>query len=171
MTKVYLGLGSNVDPQKHLRLGIRELSRRFGVLELSNIYRNKAVGFEGEDFLNLVAGLETSCSAGEVLESIDELHAMANRQRNETRFSPRTLDVDLLLYGGQIIDSGRVHVPRSDILKYSFVLGPLAEIAPQLRHPETGKTIADHWADFDKDSHPIVLADINDRSDAAFRTD
>ena len=59
MAKIYLGIGSNVEPEKHLRLGIRELGERFGVLELSNVYRSKAVGFEGDDFLNLVVGLES----------------------------------------------------------------------------------------------------------------
>lgn len=163
MTKVYLGLGSNVNPQQHLRLGIRALSDRYGVLELSNIYRSKAVGFEGDDFLNLVVGLDTEKSPADIHRSIAELHALAKRQRGETRFSPRTLDVDLLLYGDQIIDTGSIRVPRADVLKYSFVLGPLAEIAPQLRHPETGKTMAQHWAEFDKASHPITLTVIDDQ--------
>ena len=164
MTKVYLGLGSNVEPQKYLRLGMRELSRRYGVLEVSNIYRSKAVGFAGEDFLNLVAGLDTEATPEEIHDSIEELHVLANRQRGESRFSPRTLDIDLLLYGDRVIDSGPIRVPRADVLKYSFVLGPLAEIAPNFKHPQTGKTIAEHWAGFDRASHPIVLTDIGQES-------
>ncbi len=162
MTKVYLGLGSNVEPARNLRLGIRELSRRYGALELSNIYRSKAVGFAGEDFLNLVAGLQTECSPEEIHASIEELHALANRRRGESRFSPRTLDIDLLLYGDRVIDAGPIRIPRADVLKYSFVLGPLAEIAPNFVHPRTGRTIAAHWAEFDKNSHPLVPADIDE---------
>lgn len=160
MTKIYLGLGSNVEPHKHLRLGIRELSRRFGDLELSNVYSSKSVGFDGADFLNLVVGLEADCSPEDIHRAIEEIHVMAKRQRRETRYSPRTLDVDLLLYGDLVINDGPIRIPRSDILKYSFVLGPLAEIAPNLEHPETGKLIAEHWAEFDKEKHPIVLGEI-----------
>jgi len=153
-----------VEPQQHLRLGISELSRRYAVLELSNVYRSQAVGFDGEDFLNLVVGLETESTPVEIHDSIEELHELANRQRGESRFSPRTLDVDLLLYGDEVIETGPIRVPREDVLKYSFVLGPLAEIAPHLKHPQTGKSIAEHWAEFDKDRHPIVLTDIGQSS-------
>jgi 2-amino-4-hydroxy-6-hydroxymethyldihydropteridine diphosphokinase len=164
MTSVYLGLGSNVDPGKHLQLGIRELARRFGDLELSNVYRSKAVGFDGEDFLNLVVGLETASSARDIHCVIEDLHKLANRQRHERRYSPRTLDIDLLLYGEHIIEDGPIHVPRADILEYSFVLGPLAEIAPDLVHPQTGKRIADHWAEFDKEAQPLTLVEIDTRN-------
>jgi len=161
MAQVYLGLGSNIDPGKYLSLGIRELSRRFGTLELSNIYSSKPVGFNGDDFLNLVVGLETEASPQEIHGVIEELHVLANRRRNETRFSSRTLDIDLLLYDDLVINDGVIHVPREDILEYSFVLGPLAEIAPEVEHPLTGKRIADHWAEFDKNSQPLALARID----------
>ena len=161
MTKVYLGLGSNVEPAGPLQFGLRELSRHFGDLELSNIYRSKAVGFDGEDFLNMVAGLETDSSPQDIHDLIEDLHELANRQRNERRFSPRTLDIDLLLYGDRVIDDGPIRVPRADILEYSFVLAPLAEIAPDLVHPQTGRRIADHWAEFDKASQPLSLAAID----------
>ncbi|MGI9202065.1 MAG: 2-amino-4-hydroxy-6-hydroxymethyldihydropteridine diphosphokinase [Woeseiaceae bacterium] len=160
MAKIYLGLGSNVDPHKYLRLGIRELGLHFGVLELSNVYRSKAVGFEGEDFLNLVVGLETEMSPLEIHEVIEKMHVVAGRQRGESRYSPRTLDVDLLLYDDLVLSEPPLSLPRVDVLKYSFVLGPLAEIAPELRHPETGKLITEHWAEFDKNSHPLAAADL-----------
>jgi 2-amino-4-hydroxy-6-hydroxymethyldihydropteridine diphosphokinase len=159
MAKIYLGLGSNVDPHKYLRLGIRELGAQFGVLELSNVYRSKAVGFEGEEFLNLVVGLETEMSPLEIHEVIEKMHIVAGRQRGESRYAPRTLDIDLLLYDDLVLKEAPLSLPRVDILKYSFVLGPLAEIAPDLRHPETGKLITEHWAEFDKNSHPLAAAD------------
>jgi 2-amino-4-hydroxy-6-hydroxymethyldihydropteridine diphosphokinase len=160
MAKIYLGLGSNVEPEKYLRLGIRELGQRFGVLELSNVYKSKAVGFDGADFLNLVVGLESELTPQEIHEVIETMHVQAGRKRGESRYSPRTLDVDLLLYDDLILDETALHIPRADVLKYSFVLGPLAEIAPNLKHPQTGRLIREHWAEFDKDSHPLAVTDL-----------
>jgi len=160
MAKVYLGLGSNIDPEKNLRLGIGELGARFGVLELSNVYRSAAVGFDGDDFLNLVAGLESDASPAQLHAMLMEIHSLAGRARAESRYSPRTLDIDLLLYDDLVLDVPPIRIPRSDILKYSFVLGPLAEIAPQLRHPETGKLITEHWAEYDKETHPLVATSL-----------
>ena len=156
MAKIYLGLGSNIEPDKYLQLGIRELNLRFGVLEMSNIYRSKAAGFDGADFLNLVLGFDSELSPSEIHQVIEDIHKVAGRQRGESRFSARTLDIDLLLYDDLVLDAAPIRVPRTDILKYSFVLGPLAEIATDLRHPESGRLITEHWAEFDKNSHPIV---------------
>lgn len=160
MAKIYLGLGSNVEPEKHLQLAIRELRLRFGVLEMSNIYRSQAVGFDGDDFLNLVLGIDSDVSPAGLHQAIEEIHRVAGRQRGESRFSARTLDIDLLLYADLVLDTGPIRVPRADILKYSFVLGPLAEIAPDLRHPVTGRLITEHWAEFDQNSHPLVAVSV-----------
>ena len=160
MAKVYLGLGSNVAPQQHLRLAIQELAKRFGVLELSNLYQNASVGFDGDEFTNLVVGLESDASPLEIHNIIEDIHVIAKRHRGESRFAARTLDIDLLLYDDLILDEPPLRVPRPDILKYSFVLGPLAEIAPDLRHPETGRLITEHWAEFDKDSHPLTVSGV-----------
>ncbi len=160
MAKVYLGLGSNINPEENLRIGISELCARFGTLELSNVYLNASVGFDGNDFLNLVAGFETDASPLQLHATLKEIDGLAGRKRGESRYSPRTLDIDLLLYDDLVLDEPPVRVPRSDILKYSFVLGPLAEIAAKLRHPETGRLITEHWADYDKESHPLVATDV-----------
>jgi len=160
MAKVYLGLGSNIDPEKNLRLGIGELGARFGILELSNVYRSAAVGFDGDDFLNLVAGLESDARPAQLHAMLMEIHSLAGRMHSASRYSPRTLDIDLLLYDDLVLDEPPIRIPRSDILKYSFVLGPLAEIAPQLRHPETGKLITEHWAEFDKETHPLIATSL-----------
>ena len=156
MAKIYLGLGSNVEPEKYLQLGIRELCQQFGVLEMSNVYRSKAAGFDGADFLNLVLGFDSDLSPAEIHQAIEDIHKVAGRQRGESRYSARTLDIDLLLYGDLVSDVAPIRVPRTDILECSFVLGPLAEIAPDLRHPQTGKMMTEHWAEFDQESHPIV---------------
>jgi len=160
MAKVYLGLGSNINPEENLRYGIRELGAQFGTLELSNVYRNASVGFDGDDFMNLVAGLETDASPAQLHAMLKEIDGLVGRKRGESRYAPRTLDIDLLLYDDRVLDEPPVQIPRSDILNYSFVLGPLAEIAPELRHPETGKLITEHWAEFDQDSHPLVATGV-----------
>ncbi len=160
MAKVYLGLGSNINPEENLRYGIRELGAQFGALELSNVYRNASVGFDGDDFMNLVAGLKTDASPAQLHAMLKEIDGLAGRKRGESRYAPRTLDIDLLLYDDRVLDEPPVQIPRSDILNYSFVLGPLAEIAPELRHPETGKLITEHWAEFDQDSHPLVATGV-----------
>ena len=145
----YLGLGSNKKPEQNLRLCARELRRRFSVLSISPVYRNKAIGFDGQDFLNAVACIETEQSPTEVWQQLEEIHALSGRERGASAFMSRTLDIDLLLYDDLIIDEPPVHVPRKDVLDYAFVLGPLAEIAPDCVHPGTGRPMRAHWAEFE----------------------
>jgi 2-amino-4-hydroxy-6-hydroxymethyldihydropteridine diphosphokinase len=153
---VYLGIGSNLQPADNMRLAVAELKKRFIVREISPVYRNKALGFAGDEFLNAVARVETGMSPADVCRELDEIHDLAGRVRGEQRFLSRTLDIDLLLYGDQVVRDGRVSVPRDDILEYSFVLKPLVDIDPGLRHPLTGKTVAQHWQEFDTSLHPLT---------------
>ncbi len=147
MPKVYFSLGSNVDPEKNLKLGVDELRSRYGELTLSPVYRNKAVGFHGDDFLNLVAGCNARAYIEAIQAAIEEIHALAGRERGGKKFSSRSLDIDLLTYGDTVTSVPPVTLPRGDILKYAFVLKPLVDIAPNEVHPETGRTYAEHWAD------------------------
>ena len=156
----YLGLGSNILPEENLSLGVRELRQRYGDLDVSSVYRSKAVGFEGDDFLNLVVGFRSEDSAVEICAEIERLHNLAGRDRDGGKWSSRQLDVDLLLYDDLVIDEYPVRVPRGDILKFSFVLRPLAELAPDLAHPVTGKTMLEHWQEFDADSQPLELVGV-----------
>lgn len=160
MAKVYLGLGSNIDPENNLRLGILELRKRYGDLDISAVYQSSAVGFDGPDFLNLVACLETEADPAQVHEQIGLIHNMAGRDRDEKRFSSRPLDIDILLYDDLIVDERPWRVPRSDILEYSFVLRPLAELAPELVHPVTGLTMAEHWRMFDQERHALTPVEV-----------
>lgn len=160
MAKVYLGLGSNIDPEKNLRLGIRELQARYGEINTSAVYQSAAVGFEGPDFLNLVVSLDTDMAPGGVHDQIEAIHNMAGRSRGEEKYSSRPLDIDLLLYNDLVIDERPLRLPRSDILEFSFVLRPLAELAPELVHPVTGLTMAEHWQMFDRESHPLTPVEV-----------
>lgn len=154
MPSVFLGLGSNTEPENNLRLGVRELAQRFSLITVSRVYRNAALGFSGSEFLNAVAKIETGKSVTLIADELNEIHDLAGRRRGDNAFSSRTLDIDLLLYGDEVLPEWRI--PRADVLDYSFVLRPLSELAPDLRHPVTGKTIADHWAAFDQNLHPLT---------------
>lgn len=157
---VYLGLGSNIEPEKNLRLCVAELRERYGELRISSVYRSAAVGFEGAEFLNLVVGLQTTNSPRDICEEIELIHNIAGRTRSSQKWESRPLDIDLLLYNDLIEMERPVRVPRDDVLEYSFVLRPLAELAPDLVHPLTGKTMLQHWQEFDADSHPLELVGV-----------
>jgi 2-amino-4-hydroxy-6-hydroxymethyldihydropteridine diphosphokinase len=120
------------------------------------VYRSRPLGFAGEDFLNMVVGLDATEPVGALRELIDAIHDLAGRERGSGRFVSRPLDIDLLLFGDAVMDVPGCRVPRPDILRFSFVLKPLSELAPGLRHPETGKSIREHWQAFDAGSHPLT---------------
>lgn len=160
MANVYVGLGSNIDPEHNLHLGIRELRDRFGELQLSAVYRSAAVGFDGDDFLNLVAGFQSDESAAAICKYIELIHNIVGRDRESGKWESRPLDIDLLLYNDLVLDERPVRVPREDVLEYSFVLRPLAELAPDLVHPVTGKTMLEHWQGFDEASHPLDVVGV-----------
>ena len=148
--QVYLSLGSNIDREANIRSGLGALTARFPGMRLSPVYESEAVGFDGEAFLNLVAAIETDLSVGQLADLLREIEAAHGRVRGEKKFASRTLDIDILTYGDRtgVIDG--VELPRDEILKHAFVLKPLADLAPDDRHPQTGRTYADIWRDFDK---------------------
>lgn len=147
VTQVYLGIGSNIDREKNIRDGLGEIQSCYGELTLSPVYETEAFGFEGDDFYNLVVGFKTELPIAELANDLREIEFQFGRRRNETRYSSRTLDVDLLLYGNEVYE--KYHVPRSDITEFGFVLKPLSDIAPNLKHPVTGETMIQLWNKFD----------------------
>lgn len=145
MELAYLSLGSNQEPQKNLSAALRELRQRFGTLRVSTAYRFPAVGFDGPDFVNLAAVIETDLPPQALNDWLHALEDRHGRRRDVPRFSDRTLDIDIVLYGEQILSgSGNLQLPR-DELKHAFVLLPLAEIAPDARVPGDGRSLKQLW--------------------------
>ncbi len=151
MIDAYLGLGSNQNADAHIRAGIAALRGSFGEVLISPIYRSPAVGFSGEDFLNAAARIRTTMSVGELKAWLTALEDHHGRDRNGPKFSDRTLDIDILLHGDTVGEVDGLELPRDEILKYAHVLKPLADIAPDLKHPLTGRSFADHWQAFQGD--------------------
>ena len=160
MPIAYLGLGSNLDAGKNLHLASREFRNRFSLQKISVVYRSKALGFDGADFLNAVACIETELTPHDLCTQLELIHEVAGRRRRSEKLISRTLDIDLLLYDQLALHEPPVRLPREDVLRYSFVLKPLAEIAPDYRHPVTGKLLSEHWREFDVASHPLTVVDL-----------
>lgn len=163
MATVYLGLGSNLSPAQNLKLALQELEQRYGKLSVSPVYRNAAIGFEGADFMNLVVCLESDDSPQAICREIELIHNLSGRIRGSDKWESRPLDIDLLLYNDLVLDEKPVRVPREDVLKYSFVLRPLAELAPELCHPVSGKTMRQHWQEFDATRHPLERVNVEEQ--------
>jgi 2-amino-4-hydroxy-6-hydroxymethyldihydropteridine diphosphokinase len=158
--EVFVSLGSNMEPEKNLNLAMQALTARFGAISRSSVYRNKAVGFEGEPFLNLVVGFDTSESAEQVNDALHDIEAEFGRTRGDNKFAPRTLDMDLLVYGDAVICRDDLVVPRPELLKYAFMLQPLAELAGHKRDPISGAPWQKVWANADLGEHEMTLVDI-----------
>lgn len=150
MADVFLSIGSNIEREKHIPSALKELEERIGSLTVSSVYESEAVGFEGARFYNLVAAFSTELPVSDVVKILSEIESNHGRTRDSQKFSSRTLDVDLILYGDEVLREGKLTLPREDITHYAFVLEPLAEIAPNRKHPVIGESYADLWAKFDK---------------------
>ena len=158
-TKVYLGLGSNRNAEANIGAGVQALQEAFDEVRISPVYRSPAVGFEGADFLNCAAVIETTMALGELKQWLVELEDHHGRDRSQPKFSDRTLDIDILLYDDLIGEHDGLELPRDEILKYAHVLKPLADLAPELPHPVTGTTFRAHWRHFGgaRDLTPVSL--------------
>lgn len=145
MELAYLSLGSNQEPRRHLSAALAELHARFGRLRVSPAYRFPAVGFSGPDFVNLAVVIETDLDPQALNDWLHALEDRHGRRRDVPRFSDRTLDIDIVLYGERVLDgSGNLQVPR-DELRHAFVLLPLAEIAPAACVPGDGRRLDALW--------------------------
>lgn len=145
VVEVYLGLGSNRSRYRHLGQGLDALAQRFGSLGLSRVFESESVGFEGSLFLNMVVSLKTELSVAELAQCLRDIEVAHGRLPNAAKYSPRTLDIDLLLYGDVVGVVDGVELPREEVLRNAFVLWPLSELAPELQHPIAKQRYRQLW--------------------------
>ncbi|MDP5145229.1 2-amino-4-hydroxy-6-hydroxymethyldihydropteridine diphosphokinase [Shewanella sp. ULN5] len=154
MAKIYISLGTNIEPELHLQAGLLDLQQHFGHLSLSRVFESESVGFKGTNFLNMVACADTDMSIEDVVATFKMIEQANGRIRGEKKFSPRSLDIDLLLYNDEITRQP-VELPRGEILFNAFVLWPLAELAPDVLHPVVGLSYQTLWQQYDKQQQQL----------------
>lgn len=159
MTVIYLSLGSNVDRHKHIMAALDALDDLLGELTISSVYESKSVGFDGSNFFNLVVGAETALSITELSDSLKRIEDNNGRKRNGPKFSPRTLDIDILTFGNFVGVENGIELPRAEITKNAFVLLPLSEIAPTVLHPQLQKSYQQLWDGYDQASQMLWAID------------
>ena len=155
MAHVYVSIGSNIDREQNIDMALRALATAYGELQLSSVYASDAVGFNSAPFYNLVVGFSTT----ETPQAIQgRLHTIedSNGRLRTGQLSARTLDLDLLLYDDLVLTDGKLVLPRPDIDRYAFVLGPLAEIAGSGCHPVSGISYAELWSAFDDSQQQLA---------------
>jgi len=146
----FISIGSNIDKEIHIPSSINALKKQFGEVVLSSLYETEAVGFEGDDFINLIVQFNSDFDAKTIAKILRKIELEHGRTRDSRKYAARTLDLDLVLYGDLIISDGRLQIPRDEIERYAFVLEPLAEIAPHSLHPVSKISYSQLWNNYDK---------------------
>ncbi len=161
--EAFVALGSNIRPEQHLAQAARALKQRFSDVRFSACYRNRAFGFEGADFLNAVAVFTPALAVGELLATLRVIETESGRGAADPKWGPRAIDLDLLLYGDQVGSGPGYTLPRPDLTRRVYMLGPLAELAPKRRLPPEGPTFAELWSRYPQPEHPLerVAFDLN----------
>ncbi len=159
MAQIYISIGSNIEKDKHIGIAIERLQAEFPDLAVSNIYESEPVGFAGNNFYNLVAGANTQRTLADVCALLKRIEKENGRTQGEKKFSPRTLDLDLLFYDDVICDVP-AQLPRDEITKNAFVLLPLFEIAPDFYHPVAQQSIAQLWQSYHNPQQKLWKVDL-----------
>ena len=159
MSQLVLSLGSNIDAANNIRLAVRQLELHFGEAVCSSVYQSSAVGFEGEDFLNLVGVFESGDSLNNICTAIKLIETGLGRTRSSKGFSPRLIYIDVLLFGEQHGEDCGIQLPRDEITHYAFVLQPLAELLPDQVHPQTGQSFSNMWDAFEDADQKLKIID------------
>jgi 2-amino-4-hydroxy-6-hydroxymethyldihydropteridine diphosphokinase len=161
MTRAFVAAGSNVDAGRNLRLASDELVKEFGRVDFSPAYQNVAAGFEGDDFINFVAAFDTDLSVREVVAELQRIEAMCGRERNAPKWAPRSMDLDILLFGDMVCDEPGLVLPRPDLLRRAYMLGPMADVGGEVIHPLERRPISELWEKFDRDAHPLTKIELS----------
>ena len=157
MSTAWLGLGSNVNAETHIRAAIDELREQFESIALSPAYSSTAVGFDGDDFINLVARVETDMSPLELRQYLRKLEDRYGRKRDVPKFSDRSLDIDILFYDDLVVYSPVLEIPRKEITRFAHVLKPLADLEPEHIHPTERCSMSEIWSSSGLDDGSLRL--------------
>jgi 2-amino-4-hydroxy-6-hydroxymethyldihydropteridine diphosphokinase len=163
VTLAYVSGGSNLDAQKNLVLAARALKARHPGTRFSRCYRNQAIGFEGPDFINFVAEVPVAGTPALLKGELECIETQCGRTRDAPKWAPRSMDLDILLFGDVVQDTPGLVLPRPDLLRWAFMLGPMAELAPYVTHPVSRLRIAEIWQQFDRAAQTLepVTLDLN----------
>ena len=159
MTWVTLSLGSNIDAYNQLASCLDTLLLEFGDLSLSSVFESEAVGFEGDNFLNMAVGLDTDMTLPDLSSFLKAVEDKHGRDRSQPKFSGRSLDIDILTYGEKKGDFNGIKLPRPEITANAFVLWPLSQISGKQKHPELGLSFTELWEDYDKEEQKLWPVD------------
>lgn len=157
MALVTVSLGSNIEAERHLPLAIQALHQEYAPLTLSPVYQTEAVGFDGDDFLNMVASFESDKHPQALARSLKAIEDEIGRDRDQPRFSARVIDLDLLTVDDWVMDSDGVQIPRHEITENAFVLKPLADIHGDQMHPVLMQTYGELWQEMKPNAGRIAL--------------
>jgi 2-amino-4-hydroxy-6-hydroxymethyldihydropteridine diphosphokinase len=163
VTLAYVSGGSNLDAGRYLAIAAHALKERHPGARVSRCYRNRAIGFEGPDFINFVVELPVAGTPALLKGELECVETLCGRERGAPKWAPRAMDLDVLLFGDVVQDTPGLVLPRPELLRWGFMLGPLAELAPHLLHPVQSRRIGDLWDGFDQGMHPLlpVALDLN----------
>jgi 2-amino-4-hydroxy-6-hydroxymethyldihydropteridine diphosphokinase len=150
MVDVYVAVGGNVEPLEYIDRALGLLEGKFGGIDISPAYRNAAVGFTGDDFVNLVVRLKTGEPVEAVRAALQAIETACDRPRDAPKWAPRTMDLDILLYGDAVRSEPGLTLPRPDLVRRPYMLKPMAELAPTLVHPTRHKTMRELWQALEK---------------------
>ena len=147
MIHVVLSVGTNNNREYNIRKAVRSIMDVYGKVEMSPVYETDSVGFSGHAFYNLVIGIHSDQSPDRIQQTMHAIEVDAGRIRGKKGHNNRVLDIDLLLYGDQVLHP-RLNIPRDEIERYAFVLKPLADLYPHHRHPVSDRSYLEMWKSF-----------------------
>lgn len=150
MAKIHINIGSNQNREANIAGAVDYLRLNFTIIKISDIFESPAEGFDGDDFYNVGVNASTQLSVEDVNAVLKNIEKTFGRDRTQPKFSSRLIDLDLVTYD-DVVDTD-ANLPRDDILKYSFVLAPLAQLSGDEIHPLTHQTYQQLWQSFQTDN-------------------